>query len=191
MQTLSGDLLVFEAPSVVAGFRALAALNETDLQIIDASPAGGGRFLILIKGPASLLQSALKAMREAIIEEVGFDDPVDHELVEKANGAILEAAYSLLPQKLSGSLLVIETETVSAMFAASQVFVENQKLTPLEIKIRKTGSAGAYGFFTGSPEQCILAAEDVRTRFRNAVREAKIETFDKPNGAIRALFEGA
>lgn len=191
MQTLSGDLLVFEAPSVVTGFSALAALPNEGLHLIDASPSGGGRFLILVKGDHKLLQAAQKAMRDAIVDEVGYDEPLDHELVEKANGKVLEAAYSLLPQQLGESLVVIETETVSAMFAAAQVFVEHQKLTPLEIKIRKTGSQGAYGFFTGPAAQCGLAAEDVRTRFKNAVREARILVFDQPNAAIKSLFEGA
>ena len=191
METLSGDLLVFEAPSVVMGFRALAALPDEGLQLIDASPSGGGRFVILVKGDGKLLHATQKAMRDAIVDEVGFDEPVDHELIEKANGAVLEAAYSLLPQKLGEALIVIETETVSAMFAAAQVFVEHQKLQPLEIKIRKTGAQGAYGFFTGAASQCALAAEDVRTRFKNAVREAKISVFEQPNSAIKSLFEGA
>jgi microcompartment protein CcmL/EutN len=191
METLSGDLLVFEAPSVVTGFSALAALPSEGFQLIDASPSGGGRFLILVKGEGKLLQTVQKAMRDAIVDEVGYDEPVDHELIEKANASVLEAAYSLLPQKMGASLVVIETETASAMFAAAQVFVEHQKLTPLEIKIRKTGAQGAYGFFTGEAAQCALAAEDVRVRFKNAVREAKILVFDQPNAAIRSLFEGA
>lgn len=191
METLSGDLLVFEAPSLVTGFRALSMIEKQDVQVVDASPSGGGRFLILLKGKKQDLHDLQKAMRDAVVDEVGYDEPVDHELIEKANGAILEAAYSLLPQKLNGSLIVIETDSVSAMFAAGQVFVENQKLTPLEIKIRKTGGKGAYGFFTGPAEICAVAAEDVRTRFKNAVREAKILVFDNPNDAIRSMFEGA
>ncbi|RYZ70753.1 MAG: hypothetical protein EOP05_12860 [Proteobacteria bacterium] len=191
METLSGDLLIFEAPSVVTGFRALASIEKPDVQVIDASPSGAGRFLILLKGSSAALHEIQKAMRDAVVDEVGYDEPVDHELIENANGALLEAAYSLLPQKLNGSLVVIETDSVSAMFAAGQIFVEHQKLTPLEIKIRKTGGKGAYGFFTGPAELCALAAQDVRTRFKDAVREAKILVFDEPNEAIRSMFEGA
>lgn len=177
------DLLVLEAASVVAGFRILNSLPASaSLKVIDAEPIGGGRFLILLRGQAGDLTEIAKANKDSV---------VDHELIESVGANVLDAVYSLAPAKLEASLVVLEAESASSLFGLSQTLTVQHGLHALEIRVRKSGGAGGYAYFTGTREQCAPAAEDVRTRLRTAMRDGDVEVFDQPNAAVRGLFADA
>lgn len=174
------DLLVLEASSIVSGFRILNALPETHpVRLLDAEPIGANRFLILLKGASRDLADVVK---------IAKDDVVDHELIEDIQQTVLDATYSLTVVNLEESLLILETETAGSLLSLAQILVTQHKLKPIEIRIRKSGTGGAYGYFTGTAEACAPAAEDCRTRLRNAMREGAVEVLSSLNPHVRSLF---
>ena len=179
---MENDLLVLEASSVVNGYRMLDALPSTHpVSVLDAEPTGGGRFLILLRGHSRDLNH---------IGKIAKDLGVDHELIEKIDQSVLDAVYSLAPSTIDESLIVIETETVGSMLLLSNTLATQHKVRAIEIRIRKSGTAGAFGYFTGPKKKCAPAAEDCRTRLRNSIREGDVEVFEEPNEAVRTLFAG-
>lgn len=179
---MENDLLVLEALSIVDGYRLLNALPSTEtLSVIDAEPIGSGRFLIVLRGRSKEFGAILK---------IAKDYGAAHELIEKIDQSVLDAVYSLAPSTLDESLIVIETETVGALLSLAQTLSTQHAVRAIEIRIRKSGSGGAYGYFTGSKKDCAPAAEDCRTRLRNSIREGEVEIFEEPTAAIRSLFAG-
>ncbi len=177
---MGNDLLVLEASSIIAGYRILNSLPPTHpVRVLDAEPIGGGRFLILLKGGGRDL---------ADLAKMNMDSVTDHELIMGIDQNVLDAAYSLASVKMSEALLIVETETASAFFSLAQMLTTQHGLKPIEIRIRKSGLSGAYGYFTGTSLQCAPAAEDCRTRLKKSMREGDIEVFDQPNAAVQNLF---
>jgi hypothetical protein len=172
---MENDLLVLEAPSVVVGFRILNLLPNAKL--IDAEPIGGGRFLILLRGSS-----------QALLEIAKNSDAAEFEVIEQISQAVLDAVYSLAPTKIGESFIVAETESATAMFSLAQILVAEHGLLPIEIKIRKSGTGGAYAYFTGACENCAPAAEAARTRLKAQMKNGRLEVFDQPSAALRSLF---
>ena len=177
---MENDLLVLEASSIVSGYRILNALPST-ISVLDAEPTGGGRFLILLRGESAELHN---------IEKIAKDFGVGHELIAKIEQPVLDAVYSLASSALDESLIIIETETVGAMLSLAQTLATQHHVRAVEIRIRKSGSSGAYGYFTGTKKNCAPAAEDCRTRLKKSLREGDVEIFEEPNASIRSLFAG-
>ncbi len=173
---MENDLLILEAASVTAGFRLLNSLPN--MKLIDAHPIGGGRFLILARGSSQELHEFAKN-----------SGAVEFEVIDKISQDVLDAVFSLAPAKLAESLIVAETDSATAMFSLAQILVVEHRLYPIEIKIRKSGTAGAYAFFTGAREICAPAAEAARTRLKAQMRVGVLEVFDEPSPAVRHLFE--
>ena len=170
---MTNDLLALEAPSITAGFKILNTL--TNVKLLDAEPVGAGRFLILARGTSSELRTFSK-------------DVFDAEIIEAIDQRVLDAVFSLAPNSLDEALVVAETETTPAMFGLAQLLVTRHGLRAIEIKIRKSGLGGCYGYFTGSRTACESAASDARTDLTSKMRKGAVEVFDRPNEHVRSLF---
>ena len=173
---MENDLLVLEATTVAGGFRLLNSLGNA--KPIDAEPIGGGRFLIVLRGSSQDLQVIAKS-----------SGAIEYEVIENLDQRILDAVYSLAPTNLGESLVVAETESATAMFSVAQILVAQHGLSPIEIKIRKSGIGGAYAYFTGTREACAPAAEAARTNLRTQMKNGSLDVFDQPSAAVRHLFE--
>jgi microcompartment protein CcmL/EutN len=170
---MTNDLLILEAQSITAGFKILNAL--TSAQILDAEPVGGGHFLILARGSHKELRTHTKGA-------------VDAEVVEHIDQGVLDAVFSLASNALDESLVIAETETAAAMFSLAQTLVKDHGLRAVEIKIRKTGAAGSYGYFTGARNACETAAADARTHLSAKMRKGSVEVIARPNEHVKSLF---
>lgn len=169
------DLLVLECSSVVAGYRVLQSLNGG--RVLDASPTANG-FLILVQGTelTALASGAQKC-----------DPNLVHALFSNVSQSVLDAVYSLAPGGLSESLVVCETSSVVAMFEAAAALA-SRGLRAIEIKIRRSGGCGAYGYFTGMRSACGAAAVEARAVLQRGQMKGEIEVFDQPSVSVRELF---
>jgi len=172
---MGNDLLILEAPSITAGFKILNALPK--VKLLDAEPVGGSRYLVVVQGAISDLAPFAKEMKVAD----------DFELIESFDQGVLDAIYSLAPNKLNGSLVLVETESAVAMYAIAHLVVKHHGLRAIEIKIRKS-SSGAYAYFTGEIRACQSAAADVMSHLASKSRKGTVEVFDRPSEHIRSLF---
>lgn len=183
----TASVLAVEITTVTGGYRALNILTQENLDLLDASVIGGKHFFILLSGDEGRLRMAMEKLRASDLT-TGMEI-LDHELIGGVDRKVLEALFSLSPQKLQGAVLVVETETVSACLAVSSACVRDHGLAPVEIRIRRSGMSGVYAVLTGSSEAAALAAEECRTRLRHDVRNGSVELIDQPTAALRSLFE--
>lgn len=187
MKSFDTSLLVLETAKLTNGLVAheTIAHESKDIRILEASVVGEGRFVILATGTVPELEAAAKAVRAKLDPEEGT---LDQELIEKPSRSLFECALALTQQRIEESLVVIETETVSACFAIVQTLIDNHGLKPIELRIRRSGR-GAHGYLTGSTAACGPAAEEARTRLRSAFRIGAVEWFEQPSAALRAQFD--
>jgi hypothetical protein len=187
-KSLSTSLLVLEVSSIALGYAALAVLAaHADVRILDASPSGLGRFIILAQGELEILRDQLQKTRGKI-DGTDAELVIDHELIEGADPEVLKALFSLAQNELEESLLVIETDTVAGLLSVSQILTQIHGLKPIDIKIQRGGNGGGYGFFTSSTAKVAPAAEDARTHLKSAMRKGHVETIENPVAGFRRFF---
>lgn len=187
MKTIDTCLASFEIGSVVLGYRALDALTRKNgVRVLEASVAGGGRFLIIAQGEETTLRLAMSEMRESA-DGVGSQAVVDFELITDVHRSVPEALYALAQEPLEEALIVVECETVSGLLASAQALVHSHKMKAIELKVHRS-SRGGYGFFTGRQAECAAAVVDVEGRLRVAMRKGAIAAIEKPAPAFREFF---
>lgn len=173
---------------IAFGYRALELLTRRDdVRILEASPAGGGTFLILAAGEERTLQELMIEFRRTL-DGASPDLVNDHELLGGASTLLLEALYSLTGEALDESLVVIECQTISALLSISNLLIEAHALKPIEIKVHRGPNSGGYAFFTGSSAACGPAAEDARTHLRASLRVGAVEVIEAPSAEFRRHF---
>jgi hypothetical protein len=187
-KSLLRSLLILEVASIAVGYTALAALtNHPDVRVLDASPSGLGRFMILVQGEQPVLREQLQKIR-AQLDGGSNDLVVDHDLIEDFCPKALEAVFSLAQHELEESLVVAEADTVSGLLSLSQIMTHVHGLNPIDIKILRGAGGGGYGFFTGPTTKTAPAAEDARTHLKSAMRKGRIETIENPSDGFRRFF---
>jgi microcompartment protein CcmL/EutN len=149
------SLFILETKTIVSGYRALdVATRQQGVRVLEASPCGGGKFLLIAKGSAQVLASCRLAI---LTDLMPSGEVVDSEIVSLASEEIEKAFYSLQQQPLEESLLVIESNTLAGLLYFADEFVGRLGLMPIEIKVQRSSIGSAYGFFTGSSDQCRAA----------------------------------
>lgn len=182
------SLMCLEFASVAAGYSALGALTKDEsLRILDASPGGKGRFVVIVMGaPQALAEGHERA--KAALEGAAIELLVDHVIFESFDSRALEAVFSLAQAELGEALVVVETETVSGLLALTQRLVSNHELVPIDVRIDRASAGGGHAFFTGPSLKVGPAAEDARTLLRGALRQGKVEIVDQPSKTFRLHF---
>jgi len=157
------------------------------LRVLEATPVGA-RFLVLALGAESDLREALARAR-SLFDEKEPSIVIDAEVINDFDQRVNDALYALSQAPLGESLAVVETASVSGILHVGQAMVEGHGLEPIEIRIQRSSTGGAYGFFTGSRDACAAAAEDARAKLNAAVRKGRIEVIDNPSTTFRSFFD--
>lgn len=192
MKKVDSSLLCLELGSIAAGYLSLNAATQgaglaSPLRILEATPIGA-RFLILALGAEAELRAALDRVR-ALFDEKEPSIVIDAEIISEVDQRVNDALYALSQALLGESLVVVETANVSGILAVAQAMVEGHGLEPIEIRIQRSSTGGAYGFFTGSKEASAPAASDARARLTAAVRKGRVEVIDNPSSTFRSFFD--
>ncbi len=180
-----------EISSIAFGYRILDQLSKLqNISILEASPAGGGIFWILLTIQnlnLAELQEILKTSLDGVGENVKAR-VLDHEIIENSDQNLLEALYSLSAQKLEVSLLVIESDSMSAVFGAVHSATKQRRLKMIEIKVSRGSRPGGHAFLTGSRSECELGGEAARTKLKTRMSRGFVEVIDSPNEVFRQQF---
>jgi hypothetical protein len=187
------SLLCLEIGSVASGYVALNVVTDkslvsadTSFRLLEASPVGP-RFLILALGSESSLRKALQAVREKF-DQIEPSIVVDAEILVNIQQPILDAVYALSEKMLTDALVVVETSSVSGCLHAAQTLSTGHGLEAIEIRIHRTSTGGAYGFFTGAVDKCHPAASDVQAKLKATVRVGRVEVIESPSKTLRQYF---
>jgi hypothetical protein len=182
------SLLCIEIGSIAYGYQVLnVATSNSKARVLEASPVGT-KFLILMQGNETVLHDVYQRVHE-MFDGIEPDQRVDAELVRAIDPRVKEALFALAQTPIHEALVIVETSTVSACLSAAQALVAGHGLVPIEIRIQRSSSGGAYGFFTGSRSLCAPAVVDVRTRLATGLRQGRVESVENPTGEFRAFFQ--
>ena len=189
MQNLDGSTLgVLEFTSIAWGYRALDLLTrDTSVTVQEAAVQGSDHFLILVTGA----NDAVKRAEAEVVKAFGSSGTSqirDREVIPDKNEKLVPTFYSLHTSQLGEALVVVETETVSGLFALSQRLLHSHKLEPIEIRSTRGSRVGGLGFFTGPSQACQRAADDARTLLSATARSGSVEVIDQPVAGFRDYF---
>ncbi|MES2855672.1 MAG: hypothetical protein V4692_07405 [Bdellovibrionota bacterium] len=187
MKTFDTSILTVEISTLASGYRALDLLTQDDLQLIDASPCGDRKFLIVLSGDEKSLQAAFEKLKG--FETSSGAGVLDHELIKSVDRKVLEAAFSLAPQKIRQSVVIVETDTVSSCLSVVNASVKDHGMDVLEIRIQRTGLGGALAFMTGPSDAAALVTEVCRAKLKHDMRNGNVELVAQPSAGFRSLFE--
>jgi len=186
--TSSVAFLCLEIGSIACGYLALnAATASEDIRVLEASPVGS-RFVILMMGQEKSLRSAVECVREQL--DGGAPEMiVDVELISNFDPRVSEALFALAQEPLQEALVIVETQSVSGCLHLAQALVAGHGLSPIEIRLQRSSSGGAYGFFTGSTAACGPAVADARTRLETELRQGRVVLVENPSKVFRSYFQ--
>lgn len=188
MQKLDSSLLCMEIISIAHGYRALnAATSDGRARVLEASPVGSG-FLILMSGSERDLRGSLERVR-ALFDGASPGLLVDAELISSVADGVKESLFALSETRIGETLVVVETETVSGCLHLAQALVGEHGLLPIEVRIQRSSSGGAYGFFTGTGALAGPAVVDARAKLEASVRTGRAELIESPTPVLRSYFQ--
>lgn len=184
MKNLDTVLGSIEIRSMALGYRVLdSILRLTEARVLELAPAGE-RLLIFLTGRKNELDEAIKSVRKQL-SPADSSLWVDSETIETESPLIQEALFSLSQVSLGESLVIVEGSTVSRVLATAHALVDEGSLKPIEIRVQRSSTGGAYGFFTGSAKDCRDAVSSLGQTLKNGVR---IELIDHPSKGLREYF---
>jgi microcompartment protein CcmL/EutN len=190
MNKLDTSLVCIEFGSIALGYRALKAMTDTadtkTWRVLDASPTGA-RFMILALGETQALHDAVQKARASL--DGAIDMLVDTAFIKNPSTAVTDAIFALSQVSLDEALVIVECSTVSGCLQAAQTLVKGHGLKPIELRIQRSSTGGAYGFFTGRVSECQPAAEDARIGMRDDLRQGHVEILESSSEMFRSFFE--
>lgn len=187
MASADTALASFEIDSITLGYRALSlATADLKIRVLEAAAVREARFLLLIEGPVDTVINASGDIRR-LCETFADDSLADFEIIENPHPRLLPALYSLEQTDMAESLIVMETDSVSGLLSVSQALLV-RGLEAIELKGGRGAFGGGVGFFTGPAMITAPAAEDARTRLKQAVRSGRVEVIDDASPTFREFF---
>lgn len=185
MKKVDNAIACLEISSIAFGYRVLSEVSSAPkTRILEASPCGS-KFLILMTGERDDLNRAVSEVRQ----KSSPGSWIDSEVIEAKDQRVIEAFFALPQEPIAESLVVLECGTVSGCLAVATLLVEKHGLSPIEIRVQRSSTGGAYGFFTGSADKCAAALEDARKELSSSGRKGQVELIDQPPKAFREFFE--
>jgi hypothetical protein len=140
----------------------------------------------MLLGEPHSLEAAMARAKAAIENEPELW--LDCEMIEVSTLAIAESLFALQCEVVQDALVVIESETVAGALACAHELVEKHGLRAIEMRILRSSTGGAYGFFTGSKSECEPAALKARERLTQAQRSGRVEVIVDPGPDFRSFF---
>lgn len=188
MKNLDTSFASFEISSIALGYRALDVITRVSgVEVLEASPVGGGRFLVFCSGDIGILREASDKLRVALGAVAG-EALADFALVERHGKTISEALFSLSQVQLGECLIVVECKSISGLLASAESICSFEGIEIIELKVHRGGTSGGYGFFSGPSKMALPAGEEVRTKLKSALREGHVEVIESPTERFREFF---
>jgi hypothetical protein len=184
MSTTAPSLACLEIRSLARGYQILNLLSQSHgVEILEGSPVDTQRFLILAEGDAAPLAKA--------VDEVTRRAPtyfLDYEVIANPQPALRESLYSLHQADLSGSLLVVETDTASRILGCAQLVMNDHKMSLLEIKVGRGLRGQGLAFFSGANNDALAAKTAVEAILKGMNRGGFTEVISEPNQKFKSYF---
>ena len=190
-QSVVGPFFCAEIASVPSGYQALNVLTQGEgVEILEASPIGARRFLILALGQETSLKQQVQELKTSFEGHALSSESkmIDQAFIDQVDSSVIESAFSLTQVNLEESLVALECATVSGLLSVAHVLTRDHGLKVIETRITRSGLGGGFALFTGTSEACAPAAEDARTHLKNAMREGTVEVIEAPTETFRSYF---
>jgi microcompartment protein CcmL/EutN len=148
---------LFEYKSIARGIKAADAMIKTaKVDLLQASPVCPGKFLVLIAGDVSSVQSALKtgaAIGEGVV--------IDEFLLANVHEMVFPALLATNQVEPKGSLGIIETFSAAAAVVAGDVAVKAAQVELIEIRLARGMGGKSFVTFCGDVGSVTAAVQAV------------------------------
>jgi len=154
-------IAILEFGEIPAGmFATDAMLKKAPIAFVKCGTISGGRYLTLIGGSTASVEESVQ-----VGLETGAASVLDHLLLADVHPRVYEAILGWRKPGASGSLAIIETDTVATNVRAAEAALKGTGVDLLEIRLADTGLSGkGVSIYQGSLDE-IEAAIDIATRF--------------------------
>jgi microcompartment protein CcmL/EutN len=131
-----------------------AMLKKAPIKLIEAMPICPGKYMVLIAGEVSPVESSLK-----VGLEVGGEYVVDELFLPNVHQQVLPAILSLTEVNALDALGIMETFSIAASIVAADAAVKAADITLIEIRLAKGLGGKAYVTLTGEIADVEAAVE--------------------------------
>jgi len=181
-------LASFEITSIALGYR---TLNEVSLlasvRVLEGVATSPSRFLILVEAEHDTLVEVTDVVRQ-VCETTVEDALTDHFIAAPLDVRFLPALYSLEKKDLKEALLIVECESASGLLQAAHLLLQSAEIDAIDIKMLSGLGGKGLGFFTGSSRELSIAAETVRSKLKQSMRDCRVEIADRLSPVLREFF---
>ena len=130
-------LAVLDFADIPTGVWAVdAILKKAPIAFVRAGTVTRGRYLVLFGGSTASTAESLEEARATTGKSI-----LDHAFLADVHPALFDAALGT-QRKVSGSLLVIETETASSIVRAVEAALKGTPVELIEMRLSDSGLAG-------------------------------------------------
>jgi microcompartment protein CcmL/EutN len=162
-----------ETISIAMGIRATDAMaKKADVEILESTPVCPGKYVILIAGDVSSVESALDSGRRA-----GEDTVVDTLFIPHVHPQIFPAILGATEVRALSALGVLETFTVASTILAADAAAKAAPVSLIELRLAKGLGGKAFFTMTGEiyeVEAAMAAGLEIARRGGNLVRSVVI-----------------
>jgi microcompartment protein CcmL/EutN len=183
---LPGDSLgLLETQSIAAGVRAAdEVLKAAPVELIEACPISGGKFLVIFGGDVASVEAALAAGRRAA-EATVVDELFLAQVHPEVAPAVARRSPVPLPDDPGEALGVVETLTCAAVIVGADAAAKAARVRLLEIALGR--GIGGRGYFTmvGDVATVTAGAEAARTLIDRRGAHVRTEILAGPHVELR------
>jgi microcompartment protein CcmL/EutN len=162
-----------ETISIAVGIKITDEMAKTaPVEILESTAICPGKFMVLVSGAVSPVESALKRGTE-----VGGDVVVDTLFIPNVHPGVFPAILGATDVSDVGAVGIVETFTVASSISAADAAAKAARVTLIEIRLAKGLGGKAFFTFTGEVhevEAAMDAALEVVRRGGNLVRSVII-----------------
>ena len=139
-------IALIETVSIAIGISVTDEMAKTaDVEVLESTAICPGKYMVLIAGDVSSVESSLKRGIE-----IGGDVVVDTLFIPHVHSSVFPAILGATEVESLSALGVVETFTVAASILAADAAAKAARVTLLEIRLAK--GLGGKGFFTMTGE---------------------------------------
>jgi microcompartment protein CcmL/EutN len=181
-------IAVVEFSDIPAGMHATdAMLKKASIAFVKCGTITRGRYLTLIGGSTGSVEESL---REGLAQ--GGSSVLDHILLADVHARVFEAILGRRKPGTSGSLAIVETDTVASNVRAAESVLKGTPVDVIEIRLADAGLSGkGVSVYQGELSD-IEAAVDIATKYvAQAGLELRYRIISAPHeGLVRQIETG-
>jgi microcompartment protein CcmL/EutN len=158
------NLAVVEFKSIARGiFTTDAMLKAADVSLVMASTLCPGKYLTIIEGETSAVESSLK-----IADEIGGKEVFSSEVINAISSKVIDAINGKLQSTADGSIAIIESMQMANLISSADEVVDAVPIEFVDFRLARGCGVNCFYIFSGElssvQEGAKVASQYLRSR---------------------------